>query len=72
VAQNDLPVRKYNRSEAQTSQMQVQSQSPDYEYPANGVTESIPGPQVDPPADAGEPSNYGTTVGSSGSGSNGA
>jgi hypothetical protein len=68
VATNDLPVRKVNRAETQTSQMTGQTASPDLEYSANAVSEVIQGPQVDPPADAGEPSNYGLTTGSTGSG----
>lgn len=68
VAMNDLPVRKINRAEAQTSQMTGQTASPDFEYASNAALETIPGPQVDVPADAGEPSNYGTTTGTTGSG----
>lgn len=68
VAMNDLPVRKINRSNVQSSQLISQSQSPDLEYPANLAAETIPGAQVDPPTSYGEPSNYGTTSGSQGSG----
>jgi hypothetical protein len=71
VAMNDLPVRKYNRPEAQQSQLQGQTASPDFEFVANAITESLPGPQVSPPADSGEPSNWGTTTGGSGYGSSG-
>ena len=70
VAMNDLPVRKINRSSVQSSQLISQSQSPDFEYSANLAAETIPGAQVDPPTSlgSGEPSNYGTTSGSAGSG----
>ena len=38
------------------------------EYTAASLNEAIPGAPVDPPTDFGEPSNYGTTTGSTGSG----
>jgi len=66
VAMNDLPVRRINRPEAQSSQLISQAQSPDFEYTAASVNETIPGAQVNPPTDFGTPSNFGTTTGSSG------
>jgi hypothetical protein len=68
VAMNDLPVRKFNRPETQGSQLMSSAQSPDFEFSSNSVNETVPGAQVDPPTDYGEPSNYGTTTGSTGSG----
>jgi hypothetical protein len=61
VAMNDLPVSKMNRPEAQNSQIQSQTSSPDFEYTTNAVTEALQGEQVDPPTDYGVPSNYGKT-----------
>lgn len=66
VAMNDLPVRRMNRPEAQSSQLISQAQSPDFEYTAASVNETIPGAQVNPPTDFGTPSTFGTTTGSSG------
>jgi hypothetical protein len=68
VAMNDLPVRRYNRPEAQTSQLTGQAQSPDFEYTGSDLNEQLPGEQVDPPTPAGTPSNYGSTTGSQGAG----
>lgn len=62
VARNDLPIRRINRSETQTSPMTGQTQSPDYEYTAASVNESVTGDNtVDPPQPFGEPSNFGKT-----------
>jgi hypothetical protein len=71
VAMNDLPVRKFNRSEVTTGRLLGQTQSPDYEFPANGVNEQLQGEQVSPPIDFGTPNNFGTTTGSQGAGGNG-
>jgi hypothetical protein len=68
VAMSDLPVRKINRPETQNSQLLTSAASPDFEYTAASLNEAIPGAPVDPPTDFGEPSNYGTTTGSTGSG----
>jgi hypothetical protein len=65
VAANDLPVRKVNRSNTQTSQLISQTASPDLEYTASSVNEQLSGDQVQPPPSlgSGTPSNYGTTIG---------
>ncbi len=68
VAMNDLPVRKVNRPETQNSQLKTSADSPDFEYTAASLNEAIPGAPVDPPTDFGEPSSFGTTTGSTGSG----
>jgi len=70
VAMNDLPIRKFNRSEVTTGRLLGQTQSPDFEYAANGVNEQLQGEQVAPPVDFGTPSNFGTTTGSQGAGGN--
>jgi hypothetical protein len=65
VAQNDLPVRKINRSIVQTSQVIAQTVSVDPEYPAaTGVSEQLQQEQVNPPAalGSGVPSSFGTTI----------
>lgn len=65
VAQNDLPVRKINRSTVQTSQVISQTATPDPEYPAAvGVTEQLQQEQLSPPAalGSGQPSDFGTTI----------
>lgn len=59
VARADLPVRRFNRAEAQNSRMISQTQSPDYEYTAASVSESLQGEQVNPPTPFGEPADYG-------------
>jgi hypothetical protein len=59
VAMSDLPVRRFNRKEAQTSQLIGQMVSPDYEFTAASVNEAVPGAQVDPPGNFGEPSGFG-------------
>lgn len=59
VAMNDLPVRRYNRAETQNAQLVASTQSPDFEYSAASVNEVLPGAQVNPPTDYGEPSTYG-------------
>lgn len=62
VARNDLPVRRVNRADAQTSRMISQTSSPDFEYTAASVSESVEGDaSVDPPGTYGEPANYGRT-----------
>ena len=68
VAMNDLPVRRYNRPEAQTSQLMAQSASPDFEYTANSMSETLQGEQVNPPGTDGTTINYGTTTGTQGAG----
>jgi hypothetical protein len=68
VARNDLPVRRFNRAEVQSSQLISQTQSPDFEFQAASITENLGGEQVNPPATFGEPSNFGTTTGSKGAG----
>lgn len=62
VARNDLPVRRINRAETQSSRLISQAQSPDYEYTAASVSESVQADPVDPPGTFGEPSNYGKTT----------
>lgn len=59
VAMGDLPVRRVNRKEAQSSQLIGQTVSPDFEFTAASVTEVLPGAQVDPPGNYGQPSGYG-------------
>jgi hypothetical protein len=68
VAMNDLPVRKINRPETQNSQLLTSAASPDFEFTGSDLNEAIPGAPVDPPTDFGEPSTFGTTTGSTGSG----
>jgi hypothetical protein len=64
VAQNDLPVRKVNRSTVQQSAILAQGASPDPEYTVNNINEQLQGDQLSPPPalGSGQPSDYGTTV----------
>lgn len=68
VAMNDLPVRKVNRSDSNTSRILAQSESPDPEFIANAQAEALQGDPVTAPASLGSgvPSNFGTTIGNGG------
>jgi hypothetical protein len=68
VAMNDLPVSKFNRPEAQSSQLTSQSQSTDFEFAPSSLNETVPGAAADPPTSYGESSSYGTTTSNPGSG----
>ena len=61
VARNDLPVRRFNRPETQSARVISQTQSPDFEYTAASVSESLQEEPVDPPGTFGEPSSFGKT-----------
>lgn len=68
VAMSDLPVRKINRSDSNTSRILAQSESPDPEFTANTQAEQLQGDPVIAPASLGSgvPANFGTTIGNGG------
>jgi hypothetical protein len=69
VNATDLPVSKFVRPEAQSSQLTGQTSSVDFEFQPSSITETIPGPPpTAAPTSYGESSSYGTTTGSTGSG----
>jgi hypothetical protein len=64
VAMNDLPVRKVNRSDSNTSRILAQSESPDPEYPSNTMAEQLQGDPVIAPASLGSgvSPGFGSTI----------